>query len=133
MPVPTVDTTAACLSSAKEGQTSCGSDVCRLAARVEPGPRALSPLAYDAESRSLVLFGGDRLNELLGDTWVYDGKRWSRRDVAGPPARRLAVSGTVCGRVVLFGGWDGREPLGDTWEWDGARWAWRDVPGPSAR
>src|SRR5262249_55663770 len=33
-----------------------------LKLKVEPSPRAHAPMAYDPESRSIVLFGGDRLN-----------------------------------------------------------------------
>ncbi len=81
----------------------------RLAAKVEPGPRALAPMAYDAESRSIVLFGGDRLNELLGDTWVYDcaGRTWQHRRPPLSPAPRFGhglVAPHGSKGVVLVGG-----------------------------
>lgn len=81
----------------------------RLAAKVEPGPRALAPMAYDADARAIVLFGGDRLNELLGDTWVYDcaSRRWEQRRPALSPAPRFGhglVAPQGAKGVVLVGG-----------------------------
>jgi len=37
-----------------------------------PPARANSRLAYDPVARKVVLFGGDRLDELIADTWVFD-------------------------------------------------------------
>ena len=47
----------------------------------EPLPRALSPIAHDARTGLFVLFGGDHLDFLLSDTWVFDprGRKWTRR------------------------------------------------------
>ena len=44
----------------------------------EPGPRALSDLAYDERRNVIVLFGGDGLSGLLADTWEFDGTMWRR-------------------------------------------------------
>src|SRR5262249_55532899 len=41
----------------------------------EPPPRALSTIAYDAKTKLYVLFGGDHLDYLTNDTWVFDPAR----------------------------------------------------------
>lgn len=73
----------------------------------------------------------------LGDTWEWDGQRWERRDIEGPPARSAAdmVYDSANGRMLLFGGQYGRgEMLGDTWEYDGTRWRQIETPeSPSPR
>ena len=38
----------------------------------QPQQRALSPMAYDPGTKKIVLFGGDRLDQLWADTWAYD-------------------------------------------------------------
>jgi hypothetical protein len=102
----------------------------RWSRREVPGPPARSEpmMAYDARTRRVVLFGGyqrtPRGNVRLGDTWVWDGERWSRRDDPGPSARSSAALAWDArrGRMVLFGGRATDALSGETWEWDGARW-----------
>src|SRR5262245_1682364 len=110
-----------------------------------PGPRTFPAMAYDRRRRRVVLFGGNRVlfgrsaeeNVFLGDTWQWDGRTWTRTDVAGPPARSEAAMAfdSRRGRVVLFGGHRGvgaaRRRFGDTWEWDGRAWVEAKVSGPS--
>ena len=75
----------------------------------EPPPRALSPLAFDAKTGLVVLFGGDHLDYLTNDTWVFDPakRKWTqRRPAAAPPPRAnhaLAANGD--GTVTLTGGY----------------------------
>jgi hypothetical protein len=74
----------------------------------EPPPRALSPLAFDATSGLFVLFGGDHLDYLTNDTWVFDPKarRWSlRTPSAAPPPRANHALTAAEGKVVLRGGY----------------------------
>ncbi len=62
----------------------------KLELEVEPGPRVLSPMVYDPTHRKIVLFGGDRMDMVHGDTWVYDCKTrtWSNaKPRLGPPPR----------------------------------------------
>ncbi len=48
--------------------------------RSSPGSRAGAAAVYDAENRSVVLFGGEHGDYLMSDTWVYDcAKRAWRR------------------------------------------------------
>lgn len=56
----------------------------------QPPARANSRLAYDPVTRKVVLFGGDRLNELVADTWVFDtaaGTWEERRPTVSPTPR----------------------------------------------
>lgn len=142
---------------------------------VAPPPRSEAQMVYDVARRRLVLFGGHtgrvraaadatgRINTpiALGDTWAWDGTRWT--ELGSPPAEATSVAdaGTDAGadagvaspasptprawfalgydprleRVVLFGGRDGFSNfLADTWTHDGTRWTRLDVTeGPPGR
>jgi hypothetical protein len=96
-------------------------------------------MAYDSRRGRIVLFGGAAGAVVLGDTWEWDGARWTRVASDGPPARALhgLAYDAARGRVVLFGGSSGLTPdspmLADTWEWDGTRWTRMDISGPGPR
>lgn len=71
-----------------------------------------------------VLFG--RGAGASGETWTWDGARWTPARPATAPSARLGETMTydaIRREVVLFGGTgvDG-VPLSDTWTWDGAAW-----------
>jgi hypothetical protein len=75
---------------------------------VEPPPRALSPIVYDRTSKLFVLFGGDHLDYLTNDTWVFDPekRRWFQRHPKQAPAPRANHAlKAVDGRVTLTGGY----------------------------
>jgi hypothetical protein len=81
----------------------------KLELKVEPPPRALAPMVFDPATKKIVLFGGDRLDQLDADTWVYDcaTRTWEERRPAVSPAPRfghallhLPKSGTI----ALLGG-----------------------------
>jgi hypothetical protein len=86
-------------------------------------------IAYDAATRSVVLFGGvDGDNNVFGDTWTWDGvaKTWTQRFPASSPSPRRApiAYDDATKTVVLFGG-DVQNldiQYNDTWTWDGATW-----------
>jgi hypothetical protein len=63
----------------------------QLELAVQPPPRALSPMVYDPASKSIVLFGGDGLDTLRADTWVYDctTRKWQQRRPALSPSPRF--------------------------------------------
>jgi hypothetical protein len=67
-----------------------------------PGARSLHSLAYDAQRRRTVLFGGG-----TNDTWEYDGTNWVQRTTPRtPPARSgcgMAYDPAI-GKVVMCGG-----------------------------
>jgi len=119
-----------------------------------PGPpaRTFAAAAGDGQGRvflvggSRVLFGDDTAaatrtaaTRLLGDTWVWDGARWT--EVTGnqpsPRAEAAAAWDPKRQRLVLFGGYswaDGtRTYLQDTWEFNGKAWARFATGGPSPR
>ncbi len=55
---------------------------------VQPPARANSALVYDPVNKKVVLFGGDQLNQLMGDTWVFDGAQWEQKKPAVSPSPR---------------------------------------------
>ncbi|MGD9902239.1 MAG: kelch repeat-containing protein [Vicinamibacterales bacterium] len=112
-----------------------------------PSPRTFAAMAYDSARGQIILFGGNRVlfgagdewQTVLGDTWVFDGERWQRRDAPGPAPRAEAAIAydPRRDRIVLFGGYgraaDGRVRYGDTWEWDGREWRQVASDGPPPR
>ena len=103
------------------------------------GPPAsmYQPMAYDAAHRTTLLFGGLGTDGPLGDTWTYDGHRWTQRPTIGdaPTPRYDApmACDPVTARCVLFGGYDGVTYFDDTWAWDGAAWTELPIAPPSAQ
>ncbi|MFA6044363.1 MAG: kelch repeat-containing protein [Phycisphaerales bacterium] len=98
----------------------------------EAGVPARSTTAIaQAAGNTLVLFGGYGSGTEYGDTWVFDGAAWSKRNVAGPSARSQHVMTYDASRqrTVLFGG-QGFGEATETWEWDGAAWT-QDSPANS--
>ena len=74
----------------------------------EPAPRALSPLVYDAKNKLFVLFGGDHLDYLTNDTWVFDPakKTWRYRHLkVAPPVRANHTLKAADGKITLSGGY----------------------------
>lgn len=92
-----------------------------------PTPRCDGAMAYDPVSKKLVLFGGFDATHQLGDTWVFDGAKWTDVTTAVAPTPRASATmafDSVTGQLVLFGGFDGANYLNDTWLWDGATSTW---------
>ena len=102
-----------------------------------PPGRTFGSMAYDAATKTVVLFGGSGTDgALLNDTWVWDGANWRQRFPAhSPPARSgasMAYDG-VTKDVVLFGGGGASNLLNDTWTWNGNTWTQQQGPAPPAR
>lgn len=81
----------------------------KLELKVQPGPRALSPMAFDPATRKIVLFGGDRLDMLYADTWLYDcaTRTWAEaKPPVGPSPRfgHALLALPKAGKVLLVGG-----------------------------
>lgn len=98
-----------------------------------PPPRGGAAMAFDVARNELVLFGGlGATNQVLGDTWVFDGALWTQRAPAvSPPARtKHGMAYDIVGaETLLFGGittWT----ADDTWRWNGSNWALVPVPFP---
>ena len=113
----------------------------QLTPATSPPPLAGASLAYDAATRTVVLFGGTPFH--LGqegsdsnETWTWDGATWTRQfPPVSPPIRGWnATNGMVfdsrLNKVVLFGGYDNNNNnfiyMNDTWEWDGRSKTWTE-------
>jgi hypothetical protein len=113
----------------------------KVDAPVSPPARQAHAMAYDSARRRTVIFGGSGepppggRRPKLGDTWEYDGRTWTRRDVEGPSPRLAmgAAFDSKRGRLILFGGLGESGFLGDTWSWDGTAWKRLAETGPEAR
>ncbi len=104
-----------------------------------PSRRESAAGAYDAQRQQFVTFGGlvgGRAYDTTGETWAFDGTRWSRIATTGPPASLGGAMAYDTRRhvLVLVGGLDinGRK-LPDMWEWTGTNWTRVSVAGPSPR
>lgn len=78
---------------------------------VQPRPRAQSPMAYEPVNRCIVLFGGDHLDYMMSDTWVYRcaTRTWERLSPAeNPPARcgHALFYLPKSGKIALLGGFE---------------------------
>ena len=50
----------------------------------DPSPRAETPMAFDADTRQVVLYGGTFIDpQPFSDTWLWDGSKWSLWQAAG--------------------------------------------------
>jgi len=93
-----------------------------------PAPRCGHALAYDAESRCTVLFGGIAFGDrTLGDTWILHGTTWKQLNLPHPPARRYAAFAydpDAKGCVLHGGSVDdaGKKQFGDAWLFRDRRW-----------
>ena len=92
-----------------------------------PSSREGHAMAFDAERKQVVLFGGsDGTNGgALNDTWTWDGRDWQQKHPAHTPPGRFWHSlayDPVRREVVMFGGDGGDEFLNDTWLWNGDDW-----------
>lgn len=105
-----------------------------------PSARENSFTAYDAATRSTVLFGGYNGDSVLGDTWTWDGTWRSMLPATSPSPRQgsaIAYNGAA-ENVVLFGcstvPFVAGMAYGDTWTWDGTNWTQQFPPvSPSPR
>ncbi|MCC7379139.1 MAG: hypothetical protein IT255_07260, partial [Chitinophagaceae bacterium] len=64
---------------------------------LQPEPVAFSAMVYDPDNKVIVLFGGDRLDKLKNDTWIYNciTKTWTKKNPAIRPSPRQ-------GHAMLF-------------------------------
>jgi putative cell wall-binding protein len=101
-----------------------------------PTGRVLPTLVYDGSTRQVIMFGGSPSHNCgtqtptyLGDTWAWNGSRWTQlHPTTSPPAGAGACAAydAATGQVVLFGNGTGTNGgrIGDpnTWTWDGTTW-----------
>jgi len=115
---------------------NCGA--ARLADRRQ-GPSGRT-IAYDAKHKVYVIFGGDHLDYLTNDTWVFDPKvmRWYQKHPQGapPPRANHQLAVTAEGTIRLSGGYTYSSNTGYTggqyrnlddgeWEYDIATNRWK--------
>ena len=98
----------------------------------QPGPSARHSggLAYDAERREVVLFGGKTGTPDNNETWIWNGQTWAQRFPAVSPNARHGFAmayDRINKEVVLHGGYDAGESTEyhDTWTWNGSEWQLR--------
>ena len=74
----------------------------------DPRPRT-DGIAYDAKTRLYVVFGGDHMDYLTNDTWVFDPakRKWSQLHPAGapPPRANHRLTATGDGKITMTGGY----------------------------
>lgn len=104
-----------------------GSSAVEARGKVSPAPQFQAAMAYDAARKTVILFSNDD----RGQTWAWDGRRWTRRHPEHSPSPRTGAQmayNAARQRTVLFGGSllhrgrSGAWLLGDTWTWDGTDW-----------
>lgn len=104
-----------------------------------PVARSNASLVYDAETDSVLLFGGNTSVSGLSftprnDTWAFDfgAGAWRAVTTTGAPTTRLFHAATIVGRsMVVFGGGGANAFMGpfydDLWRLDLATGAWSEV------
>jgi galactose oxidase-like protein len=102
-----------------------------------PSARQYHAMAFDGARGRTILFGGlfaTRTNPvLLGDTWEYDGARWTRVTTSTHPADRAGAAMVYdddARHAILFGGGteQGTNPAGaETWHFDGTPPFWTSI------
>lgn len=95
-----------------------------------PSARTLAAMAFDEVAGLTVLFGGDNYqgeNQVLSDTWTWDGTDWAAVQTAAAPERRFGASlafDPTRHSLVLFGGHAANyKYFNDAWTWTKGNWA----------
>ncbi|MCG3179399.1 MAG: hypothetical protein BIFFINMI_01734 [Phycisphaerae bacterium] len=104
----------------------------------QPAPRNMPAMAYDAKTKSIILFGGEGIFGVYADTWVYDcaKRQWRNARPGRSPTPRLSA-GLVArdGVAYLVGGQEARGSMSycaglwarlpfDVWAYDIAANTW---------
>lgn len=101
-----------------------GTNWTQLFPATSPSARSGHAMAYDAERRQVVLYGGyDPTVGNLGDTWLWDGITWSQASPGTAPGRGSRHSMAYDSErkvIVLFSGLDSLDY--QTYTWDGSNW-----------
>ena len=97
---------------------------------VEPPGRARSQTAYDPIHKKIVLFGGDQLDRVLSDTWLYDctARTWEQKfpdKCPAPRAGHVLAWLPKAGRVVLACGYSRVDLPQEIWSYDVTANVWK--------
>ncbi len=105
-----------------------------------PSARSYARMAYDAQRKNTVLYGGESQIDAAtsipydsDETWIWTGGGWQQVFPLHNPPQRSAqamIFDSLRGRVLLFGGRHAKttaegEPTfyNDTWSWNGTDWS----------
>jgi hypothetical protein len=96
----------------------------------EPPGRARSQSAYDPVRKKIVIFGGDGLDRVLSDTWLYDcaTRTWEQRfpeKCPAPRAGHVLAWLPKAGKIVLAGGYSRDWLAQEIWTYDVAADSWK--------
>ena len=94
-----------------------------------PSPRSGAAMAYDPQTQTTILFGGDDEGRTLDDTWSWNGSSWTELHPATSP---IALAGAMLAydpesRWLVLAGGTTEAPGGNpdntsTWTWNGSTW-----------
>ena len=102
----------------------------KLNLSVSPGAIANSPLVYDPVNHVIVMFGGDHLDELRSQTWVYDcpTRIWSKKNPGVRPSPRAGHAFLYLPKskkIALIGGYNYQSgSIREMWSYDVSTNAW---------
>jgi len=102
----------------------------KVETKLYPTARAEAAMGYDPLRKKIVLFGGRMAGEkwVAGDTWEFDGSKWTQMEKQGPTSRSGATLtyDPLLKHLVLFGGnpviAKEKDYNGPMWSWDGNNW-----------
>lgn len=110
----------------------------------KPSTRFYANLAYDANLKKTVLFGGYLSSNYRNDTWTWNGTEWAELDIDNddrPPHRGVFAMwyDPLKKQTILYGG-VGRSSINekitrysDMWSFNGSSWAKIETPTPGQR
>ncbi|MDD4888624.1 MAG: kelch repeat-containing protein [Phycisphaerae bacterium] len=97
----------------------------------EPSGRARSQVAYDPEHKKVVMFGGDGLEKVVADTWLYDcaTRTWEQKfsmekACPAPRAGHILAWLPKARQIVLAGGYSRIGLPQEVWAYDVAGNTW---------
>ena len=103
-----------------------GTNWTQLHPAASPPGREDQQMAYDAATRTVILFAGFHGTGYWDDTWSWNGSTWTQLSPATSPSGRDSyafVYDPATKTVILYGGFRGTGYTpGDTWSWNGTTW-----------
>lgn len=90
-----------------------------------PGARIHAAHAWDEARNEGLMFGGGSPAGRLGDTWIWNGRRWTEQITAVNPSARQEGEceyHAATQKVFMFAGFTAAGSSDETWAWDGRSW-----------
>lgn len=91
-----------------------------------PQGRIQATMAYDPETRQVLLFGGAlTAGQVVNDTWAWSGTTWHKLDngTGGPPGEGALMAWDGATREMVLITPSGHTTGGETWIWSGTHWS----------